>query len=496
MREKFLPVAVFFILVWSISSVALLPVKVKAQSQIYIRADGSIEPSGTPVYTEDKVTYFLNGSLDGSIIVERDHILINGTGFMIKGDDTGRGITLVGINNVTVASLRIDSFEFGVWVNASSWVKILDSRISSNGNYGVWVGFSSDVTVNGNNITSNERGIAFNMGTKNSVITRNRVLNNQGGIGLTGTTASTVAYNHISGSLNGISLLFSANHNMVYRNNITSSYSTAAIQIAASAQNRIWENNIYSNSQEGILLDYSPNNSITANTVKGNKYGIKLLSSNGNTIYNNNFIDNSKNVVSNNSYMNMWDSGSELGGNYWSDYDGADSNRDGIGDLPLIIDAGNIDQYPLKGIFSYWNVTADHRLIVVSNSTIEQATYFETNSTLKMKVSNMTVDQLFGFCRVCVSENLMSPPYSVVIDSGSTVVLNFNGTLYYNGTHRWIYFAYPHSTHIVEIIPESSNNVIVLAYILVFLVVATCRRKKPTRLSQSPAQLPSSRRLR
>lgn len=40
-----------------------------------------------------------------------------------------------------------------------------------------------------------------------------------------------------------------------------------------------------------------------------------------------------------------WDDGGE--GNFWSDYNGTDSNYDGIGDAPYMIDALNQDRYPL-----------------------------------------------------------------------------------------------------------------------------------------------------
>ena len=34
-------------------------------------------------------------------------------------------------------------------------------------------------------------------------------------------------------------------------------------------------------------------------------------------------------------------------GNYWDDYNGSDTNGDGIGETPYIIDGNNSDNYPL-----------------------------------------------------------------------------------------------------------------------------------------------------
>jgi len=55
-------------------------------------------------------------------------------------------------------------------------------------------------------------------------------------------------------------------------------------------------------------------------------------------------------------YSSSWDDDYPSGGNYWSNYTGVDvksgsyqneTGSDGIGDTPYIIDANNIDDYPL-----------------------------------------------------------------------------------------------------------------------------------------------------
>jgi hypothetical protein len=65
-----------------------------------------------------------------------------------------------------------------------------------------------------------------------------------------------------------------------------------------------------------------------------------------NTFCHNNFLENTKNVyLYVPGYSNFWDNGTE--GNYWSDYQGTDANQDGVGDTSYVIDANNIDHYPL-----------------------------------------------------------------------------------------------------------------------------------------------------
>jgi parallel beta-helix repeat protein len=150
-------------------------------------------------------------------------------------------------------------------------------------------------------------------------------------------------------------LLDYSSNNSISGNNITAN-NWYGIWLYSSSNNSISGNNI-ANNYGGIWLDYSSSNSISGNNIANNEYGIRLSSSSNNVIYHNNFIDNTQQVgIQTSGYANVWDDGYPSGGNYWSDYIGVDvksgpsqdlPGSDGIGDVPYIIDADNVDHYPL-----------------------------------------------------------------------------------------------------------------------------------------------------
>ena len=106
-----------------------------------------------------------------------------------------------------------------------------------------------------------------------------------------------------------------------------------------------------SSSIDGILLENTNTNVIRYNTITGNQEGIRITTgSTGNQIYNNNFIDNQVSAYDAGN-ENRWNRGPF--GNYWSDYNGVDTDGDGIGDTPFIISGGeNQDSYPLMYLFN------------------------------------------------------------------------------------------------------------------------------------------------
>ena len=271
---------------------------------IHIRADGSIDPSSAPISTTDNITYVLTGKVLIGITVERDNIIIDGKGYSIQGTEAwgSIGITMNGRSNITICNLHIDAF----------W-------------HGIEILYSSNIDICFNEITYHYDGIIL-ISTSNSSIYGNIIVENyDDGIWIEKSTSNKICDNTIYGS-----------------SITTHDY---GITLYESSYNRI-ERNTITNIEYGLGFQYSTGNNASSNTIKAvNQYGIWLQLSSNNSIYKNNFMNNTCHAYTFESTGNFWDNGLE--GNYWDDYNGNDTNGDVIGDTAYIIDEDNKDHYPL-----------------------------------------------------------------------------------------------------------------------------------------------------
>ncbi len=109
----------------------------------------------------------------------------------------------------------------------------------------------------------------------------------------------------------------------------------------------------------GILLS-GTNNTVTQNYISNNKRGLFFGFNNANgdiipadiIIHHNDFENNDVQLngclcktYNASEPPHSWDNGKQ--GNFWSDYNGTDTNGDGVGDTPYVIDVLNQDRYPL-----------------------------------------------------------------------------------------------------------------------------------------------------
>ena len=381
--------------------------------------------------------------------------LINCTNITVEGlnlTNNGQGLLFAYTNNSRIIDNNITNNDFGVWFESSFGNNVCGNNMRNN-DYGVWLGSSSNNVLCRNNITDNHYGVWPYLSFDN-ILSGNNIRSNSYGVWFDSSFDNALSGNNIERNLFGV-------------------------WFCGSSNNSLSGNNIENNTN-GIRLGFDPSfgNVFVGNNISKNDVGAKLLSSSNNEFYHNNFIDNSVQACNYPSdCSNLWDDCGE--GNYWSDYEGADINHDGIGDSGYEITENNADHHPLMGMFHSFNNTLGHHVNVISNSTIEDFQYFEFNRTIKMHVLNMTGDQIYGFCRICIPHALINAgDISVIIDDGLTPVLHQNYDLNDNGTHRWIYFGYQHSTHEIEVVPEFSSFLISLLFMMAtLLAVIACKRK-------------------
>ncbi len=216
---------------------------------------------------------------------------------------------------------------------------------------------SDNVTITGLTIFDGWQGITVS--ANNSKISRNKITNCQYGIVLLNSQDSTISENFLQSiGLSAAIQLSYSNKNMIKNNYIESC--TEGIQLRAGSSNNVVIENTVTNCQDvaiRLLAEYSPSkwynpdgNTIMRNNISNSGCGTSVYGSSNNIISNNDYVNNTIQFSANEDYCLTWGgshSTNSFDRNYWSNYNGKDSNRDGIGDTPFIIDSYNKDNNPV-----------------------------------------------------------------------------------------------------------------------------------------------------
>jgi parallel beta-helix repeat protein len=191
----------------------------RAVGTVYIHSDGSIDPPSTPITTIDLVTYTLTGDIGSSITIERSSIVVDGKSHFVRGDGTGEGFKLVGVDNVTIKNARIENFTYGIYVESASLTRILENNITANTYDGVGVFYCSNTTISSNIITLNEYdGIEYFTSSYGN-ITGNYIASNIWfALGVYYSSDNNIIENRLVNNYKGMELIYSPD-NSIFHNN-------------------------------------------------------------------------------------------------------------------------------------------------------------------------------------------------------------------------------------------------------------------------------------
>jgi parallel beta-helix repeat protein len=332
---------------------------------VYIRVDGSVDPSGAPIWRQGDIYTLTNDIISDTagIIIEADYVTLNGQGYSIEGTNkTGIGIDLSARQNVSITNTTIRNFDEGIHLEdsannslsantitynnhgislcSSSLNRIANNTVDFNDQAGIWFWFlpqgNSNNAVIGNEVAYNGWcGIRL-VASSSNVLRNNTILGSAANFGVEGWDESHY-FNDVdnSNTVDGKPIYYWVNKrdlqvptdagfvalvnctNMTVAN-LSIEYEMQGLVVEYTDNSRI-ENTTVSFCQEGIRLEGSSNNTVSENHVYGSGYGIGFREnaiSSGNIVTHNELRSNAdgillwaaeENIIVDNEILNSWE---------------------------------------------------------------------------------------------------------------------------------------------------------------------------------------------
>ncbi len=282
----------------------------------------------------------IDGESVGTIVVLRaDSITFEGFDIRNSGRSYTRDYSAILVDqskDFIINDNRLDNVFFGIYlaetdrgVVSNNTIESYDRREASSGN-GIHLWNVKNPKIIGNTVKGMRDGIYLEFVENAEIIGNSSVNNNRYGLHYMFSDGGRYYDNIFRENGAGVAVMYSENVDMV--NNLfehnwgTSSYGLLLKDIRNSTieRNRFYRNTV------AIYSESSSNVEIRRNNIELNGWAVNIKSSSmQNRFTENNFIENSFDVRTDSPRNNNF-----FDGNYWSNYEGYDLDRDGIGDVP------------------------------------------------------------------------------------------------------------------------------------------------------------------
>ena len=270
--------------------------------------------------------------------VMADSVTVRGMAFRNVGvafTEDFAAIKVVRARYCSISDNRIDNAFFGIYLQEAQYCAVLrniirgsHSRDATSGN-GIHLWHSRDIVIQGNQISGHRDGIYFEFVRATHVHDNLSTGNLRYGLHFMFSDSCDYEGNTFRRNGAGVAVMYTHNVRMV-GNHFTDNTGAAAYGLLLKEiSDSELRDNIFSGNTSGLYADGATRLNAHHNTFLNNGWALKLQSSTeGATFTANNFAGNTFDVSTNGRSANA-----TFRGNYWSEYQGYDLNRDGVGDV-------------------------------------------------------------------------------------------------------------------------------------------------------------------
>ncbi len=278
---------------------------------------------------------------------KRDEVItVNASGVVIRGlriQNAGvsflqenAGIKLNEAHNCIIENNILENNFFGIYLAKSSFCVIRNNEIKgentseTNSGNGIHLWYCKAITIEGNNVVGHRDGIYFEF-VKHSLVRNNYSAKNlRYGLHFMFSDSCTYISNTFESNGAGVAVMYTKNVTM-RGNRFVNNWGSASFGVLLKdLSNCLIEKNYFERNTNGLYLEGCSRITVISNEFVNNGWALKLMANSmGNFFFDNNFIANSFDVLTNS--MNNFNIFSR---NFWSSYSGYDLDRDGFGDVP------------------------------------------------------------------------------------------------------------------------------------------------------------------